>query len=50
MNAMHVLGQYRWENAAALFDLFMECMPEYLIDKPDQNGNTGIAMNLFLSL
>ena len=50
MNAMHVLGQYGRENAAALFDLFMECMPEYLIDKPDQNGNTGIAMNLFLSL
>ena len=41
MNAMHVLGQYGRENAGALFDLFMECMPEYPIDKPDQNGNTG---------
>ena len=40
---MHVLGQYGRENAAALFDLFMECMPEYPIDKPDQNGNTGIT-------
>ena len=38
---MHVLGQYGRENAGALFDLFLECMPEYPIDKPDQNGNTG---------
>ena len=43
---MHVLGQYGRENAAALFDLFMECMPEYPIDKPDQNGNTGITTHI----
>ncbi len=38
---MHMVGQYGRENAAAIFELFMECMPEYPIDKPDQNGNTG---------
>ena len=49
MNAMHVLGQYGRENAGALFDLFIECMPEYPIDKPDQNGNTGTSANCMLS-
>ena len=39
-NPMHVLGQYCKDNAAAIFELFMECMPEYPINKPDQNGNT----------
>lgn len=38
---MHVLGQYGKENAAAIFELFLECMPEYPLDKPDNEGNTG---------
>ena len=37
---MHVLGQFGRENAAAIFELFMECMPEYALDRPDANGNT----------
>ncbi|KAM6466332.1 rabankyrin-5 isoform 1-T1 [Liasis olivaceus] len=37
---MHVLGQYGKENAAAIFDFFRECMPEYPLDKPDADGNT----------
>ena len=40
MNPLHILGQYGKENAAAIFELFMECMPEYPLDKPDPNGNT----------
>ena len=36
-----MLGQYGRENAAAIFELFIECMPEYPIDKLDGNGNTG---------
>lgn len=40
---MHVLGHYGKENAAAIFELFLECMPEYPLDKPDNEGNTGIA-------
>uniref|UniRef100_A0A3B3DDJ3 Ankyrin repeat and FYVE domain containing 1 n=1 Tax=Oryzias melastigma TaxID=30732 RepID=A0A3B3DDJ3_ORYME len=37
---MHVLGHYGKENAAAIFELFLECMPEYPLDKPDNEGNT----------
>lgn len=40
---MHVLGHYGKENAAAIFELFLECMPEYPLDKPDNEGNTGIV-------
>ena len=40
-NPLHVLGQYGKENAAAIFDLFMECMPKYPLNLPDVNGNTG---------
>lgn len=39
---LHILGQYGKENAAAIFDLFLECMPEYPLDKPDAEGNTGM--------
>ena len=38
---MHVLGHYGKENAAAIFELFLECMAEYPLDKPDNEGNTG---------
>ena len=38
---MHVLGQYGKENAAAIFQLFIETMPTYPIDQPDMEGNTG---------
>ena len=40
-NALHVLAQYSKDNGAAIFDLFLECMPKYPMDKPDANGNTG---------
>ena len=40
-NSLHILGHYGKENAAAIFELFMECMPDYPINKPDDNGNTG---------
>lgn len=41
---MHVLGHYGKENAAAIFELFLECMPEYPLDKPDNEGNTGTML------
>lgn len=41
---MHVLGHYGKENAAAIFELFLECMPEYPLDKPDNEGNTGTTL------
>ncbi|XP_074641653.1 rabankyrin-5-like [Tubulanus polymorphus] len=37
---MHTLGQYGKESAAAIFELFRECMPEYPVDNPDSEGNT----------
>ncbi|XP_064612506.1 rabankyrin-5-like [Liolophura sinensis] len=43
-NPMHVLGQYGKENAAAIFELFRECMPEYPIDVPDTEGNTVLLL------
>lgn len=43
---MHVLGQYGKDNAAAIFDLFLECMPEYPLDKPDTEGNTGKSLTI----
>ena len=42
-NPLHVLGQYGKENAAAIFELFMECMPNYPVDQVDANGSTGKA-------
>lgn len=46
---MHVLGHYGKENAAAIFELFLECMPEYPLDKPDNEGNTG-TITLFICI
>ena len=31
-------------NATELFDLFLECMPEYNIDKVDSEGNTPLLL------
>ncbi|XP_040039032.2 rabankyrin-5 [Gasterosteus aculeatus] len=41
---MHVLGHYGKENAAAIFELFLECMPEYPLDKCDNEGNTVLLL------
>ncbi|XP_077996108.1 rabankyrin-5-like isoform X2 [Glandiceps talaboti] len=41
---MHVLGQYGKENAAAIFELFKECMPAYPVDMPDAEGNTVLLL------
>uniref|UniRef100_A0A2K6RKI5 Ankyrin repeat and FYVE domain containing 1 n=1 Tax=Rhinopithecus roxellana TaxID=61622 RepID=A0A2K6RKI5_RHIRO len=41
---LHILGQYGKENAAAIFDLFLECMPEYPLDKPDADGSTVLLL------
>jgi hypothetical protein len=38
---IHVLCQYGRDNAAAIFDLFKESMPDYPIDAIDSEGNTG---------
>nr|KAF6454662.1 ankyrin repeat and FYVE domain containing 1 [Rousettus aegyptiacus] len=41
---LHILGQYGKENAAAIFELFLECMPEYPLDKPDAEGSTVLLL------
>lgn len=47
---MHVLGHYGKDNAAAIFELFLECMPEYPLDKPDNEGNTGTEVGLITAV
>ena len=47
---MHVLGHYGKENAAAIFELFLECMPEYPLDKPDNEGNTGNVTGFIITV
>lgn len=36
-NPLHELCKYGKDNAAAICDFFLECMPDYQIDKPDIN-------------
>ena len=49
-NPLHVLGQYGKENSGAVFELFMECIPDYPIDQLDANGNSGIHVPFAMSL
>jgi len=41
---MHCLGQYGKDNAAAIFDLFLECMPKYPLDTPDMESNSVLLL------
>ncbi|XP_033627890.1 rabankyrin-5-like [Asterias rubens] len=41
---MHILGQCGRDNAAAIFELFKECMPTYPVDKQDADGNTVLLL------
>lgn len=43
-NSLHVLSQYGKDNAAAIFELFREAMPDYPIDQPDLEGNTAMLL------
>lgn len=47
-NPMHELCKYGKDNAAAICELFLECMPEYPINKTDIN--VSILCKLFESL
>ena len=40
-NPLHILANFANDNAVAIFDLFLECMPNYPLDKMDSDGNTG---------
>ncbi|XP_038074756.1 rabankyrin-5-like isoform X2 [Patiria miniata] len=41
---MHILGDCGRDNAAAIFELFKECMPNYPVDKQDADGNTVLLL------
>lgn len=43
-NPLHELCRYGKENAATICEFFLECMPEYPINKPDLNGNTPLLL------
>ncbi|GAB1599554.1 rabankyrin-5-like, partial, partial [Argonauta hians] len=43
-NPLHILCQYGKDNAAAIFELFREAMPDYPIDTPDLEGNTALLL------
>ena len=43
-NPLHVLCQFGKDNAAAIFELFKESMPEYPIAKTDSEGNSALLL------
>lgn len=43
-NPVHLLAQHGKENAAAILDIFMQCMPEYKINNQDGEGNTPLLL------
>ena len=40
----HVLARFCDNNAVEMFDLFLECMPGYNIDRTDGDGNTPLLL------
>ena len=44
---MHCLGQYGKDNAAAIFDLFLECMPQYPLDTEGELEMRGMGERIF---
>ena len=40
----HVLARFCDNNSVEMFDLFLECMPEYNIDRVDGEGNTPLLL------
>lgn len=43
-NPVHLLAQHGKENAHAILDIFMQCMPEYPINTQDGEGNTALLL------
>lgn len=43
-NPLHILANFAKDSAVAIFDLFLECMPEYPIDRVDGDGNTALLL------
>ena len=45
-NPLHILANFATDAAVAIFDLFLECMSNYSLDKTDADGNTGMFSNI----
>lgn len=43
-NPLHLLAQHGKENAAAILEIFMQCMPEYPLNTQDGEGNTALLL------
>ncbi len=43
-NPLHVLAVFGKENSSAIFDFFMECMPQFPINASDAEGNTALLL------
>lgn len=43
-NPVHLLAQHGKENAAAILEIFMQCMTEYPINSQDAEGNTPLLL------
>lgn len=43
---LHLLAKYPRETASAICEQFVESMPDYPLDKPDAEGNTGMISNV----
>ncbi|KAH1019084.1 hypothetical protein HUJ05_006745, partial [Dendroctonus ponderosae] len=43
-NSLHELCRYGKDNAAAICELFLECMPKYPINTPDVYGNSPLLL------
>lgn len=43
-NPVHLLAQHGKENAAAIFEIFMQCMTDYPINSQDSEGNTPLLL------
>ncbi|XP_015790666.1 rabankyrin-5-like [Tetranychus urticae] len=41
---LHLVAQFGRDNAAAIFEHFIACEPEYPINKPDAEGNTALLL------
>lgn len=43
-NALHTLAQYAKENAASIFEIFRLNLPNFPINAPDAEENTGVCL------
>jgi len=45
-NPLHTLARYGKENAQAICEVLAGSMPDFPLDRPDVNGDTGVLLFL----